>query len=572
MLPIVLMSLLSALIVGVVLIALGLRGRRINDHPICRQCSFDLEGVYPEGVTCPECGAGLKREKSVRLGARRRRMWMVLVGALLALAPLPPIAAVAFAGLTGSDINAYKPLGLLLWEANHADSARTAGLAAEVLNRLMTPNKVTAGQYQRVIEATLALQADPSKAWSEEWGNIIDRAKLDGVLTQAQEDRFERQAGVLALKTRERVHAGRKLPVRIDLREARVSAGSAISWNVSLDGASVDGQEVARSAEPVEEVAPGLLTSAVWRMAEPGGTDGSYLGTFSLNGSRAPAFMGFSGGEPSLSLQLPGDLAPGRHRLAVDLEVDAQSGRGNGFAMMIINGRLQRGGAGATPRRVRVETEIEVVPAADPVVTAIAPDAPTTAKLAEALGVTGAEVTAPAGAFGEADGGAARMFVDFNVKDLPAPVAFDVYCRAGGKEWKLGTIDSGRRPARGDGSMFFSSMTVTINGLTRSSSRGGEDRRGVAGELNGFEGATQRVDIVLKPNPDAAEGTLDLSGYYNAEIVIPDVPVSTSVNPFEFDSAERMRQMIERSMLRRQRTGSGLGAPSLSGKQPTGPL
>ncbi|MCC6679040.1 MAG: hypothetical protein IT436_18090 [Phycisphaerales bacterium] len=30
---------------GIALIGLGLRGRKIDDHPICRKCRFDLVGV-----------------------------------------------------------------------------------------------------------------------------------------------------------------------------------------------------------------------------------------------------------------------------------------------------------------------------------------------------------------------------------------------------------------------------------------------------------------------------------------------------------------------------------------------
>jgi hypothetical protein len=42
---------------GLILLVLGVRGWRIDDHPVCRRCRFDLVGVYPAIGACPECGA-----------------------------------------------------------------------------------------------------------------------------------------------------------------------------------------------------------------------------------------------------------------------------------------------------------------------------------------------------------------------------------------------------------------------------------------------------------------------------------------------------------------------------------
>src|SRR5690349_6074803 len=49
----------ATLLLGVVLLALGLRGRRVGDHPYCRRCGFDLFGLPPAHPACPECGADL---------------------------------------------------------------------------------------------------------------------------------------------------------------------------------------------------------------------------------------------------------------------------------------------------------------------------------------------------------------------------------------------------------------------------------------------------------------------------------------------------------------------------------
>src|SRR5437867_3917554 len=76
-----------ALVVGACGVVAGVRGRRINDHPICRVCRFDLTGVYPAPL-CPECGAGLLATQGrapVLMGERRRRWWALIPGVALVL-------------------------------------------------------------------------------------------------------------------------------------------------------------------------------------------------------------------------------------------------------------------------------------------------------------------------------------------------------------------------------------------------------------------------------------------------------------------------------------------------------
>ena len=43
---------------GLAMLWWALRGRRVNDHPICRRCGYDLWS-NPGAVTCLGCGADL---------------------------------------------------------------------------------------------------------------------------------------------------------------------------------------------------------------------------------------------------------------------------------------------------------------------------------------------------------------------------------------------------------------------------------------------------------------------------------------------------------------------------------
>ncbi|HYO10382.1 MAG TPA: hypothetical protein VER17_15540 [Tepidisphaeraceae bacterium] len=52
---------------ALVLLVLGMRGRRVDDHPVCRRCGFDLVGPPGGTATCSECGADLvDRRRAVR--------------------------------------------------------------------------------------------------------------------------------------------------------------------------------------------------------------------------------------------------------------------------------------------------------------------------------------------------------------------------------------------------------------------------------------------------------------------------------------------------------------------------
>ena len=133
------------MLLGALLIALGFRGQKSsNNHPTCRDCGFDLENVYQTaGVTCPECGAGLKRDRGIRIGQRRRRPIFIGLGLLFIALPAAPIGVAAFALLTGNDFNTYKPLGVLLWEGGRAPTSKTARASPPNSSRECSPASST---------------------------------------------------------------------------------------------------------------------------------------------------------------------------------------------------------------------------------------------------------------------------------------------------------------------------------------------------------------------------------------------------------------------------------------------
>ena len=66
-------------VAGLCLTLLGLRGRRVDAHPLCRRCGFDLTG-NPDAAICNECGADLTRPRAVEVGHRARRRLPLTLG------------------------------------------------------------------------------------------------------------------------------------------------------------------------------------------------------------------------------------------------------------------------------------------------------------------------------------------------------------------------------------------------------------------------------------------------------------------------------------------------------------
>src|SRR5438874_2059393 len=79
---------IAAFFCGVLLLFLGRRGKRVNDHPVCRRCGYDLTGLPNASTRCAECGANLHRAGAVQHGQRKARGGLVAIGTLVLLPSL----------------------------------------------------------------------------------------------------------------------------------------------------------------------------------------------------------------------------------------------------------------------------------------------------------------------------------------------------------------------------------------------------------------------------------------------------------------------------------------------------
>lgn len=585
MLPGVLVLLLVTMLVGVLLVLFGVRGRTINDHPACRQCHFDLLGIFPEVVTCPECGAGLKRDNAVLPGVRKKMPLLAALGVLLVLTPLVPVGVVAFAALTDRNINSFKPLGLLMWEARHADAKSTEKLVDEVMNRILS-QKLSASQYDSVINSILKMQGDLATPWQEPWGSIIERARVDGSIKPNQDALFNQQSAVLAMTSRQTLHAGGVLPVRVKLKETRIAPSTLESLDVSLASAKIDGRPIDRRPEKHSQgdvfAGQGFTIQQGFFGNVSQSTDPYSMGTIVLQGSRPQGrFMGM--GAPdfdgTLALDLPGDLPPGKHTVELNLELTPQSAFQSG--MVRVNGRLQAPGPQPEASHVTLTAQIDVLPESVPVATPKKLTDEQRDALKQRLAPTNIEATQTSGYTAIINGvrhtvePEFQASVQFSTKDLPENIAYDVFICADGKEQKLGELTNGTLAdqARPDPNSMFSFTSVTIiNGkVTRSSSSdsNAKDQRTVSGKIDPIN--ADHADIILRPSQDVAASTLDLDSYADAEIVLKNVPIQqgaanamdpwgASGDPFA-GMNQRMQQQQEQMMRDLQRMQQRFNPP-----------
>lgn len=203
--------------ISVGLLWLGMVGRRVGDHPVCRRCGFDLYGKPAESRVCSECGADLGRRRAVRIGHRFRRRSVIAVAALLL------VFSSGWLGLIGrraaAQVNwiGYEPAFVVVRQAESRSPARRDAALLELLRRLQN-GKLSGGMTNQVVRRALALQAEASAPWSLLWGEFLERARDRGRVTNAQWEQYWRRVFTLSLLA----DAGpaQPLAVRIDCATA----------------------------------------------------------------------------------------------------------------------------------------------------------------------------------------------------------------------------------------------------------------------------------------------------------------------------------------------------------------
>lgn len=228
--------------IGLVLVIFGLWGRRLGDHPHCRSCQFDLQGLRIP-TTCPECGREIATSADVRLGLRRIRRVPTSFGALFLIVGAAIAVAIAVTSARGINWYTRMPAWMLV-----AISRPWLGTASEpALDELR--ERANARKLDSQTLGTLAIrgcdaQGDMDRAWLESWGDLVVRAKEVSAIDQQRFETFLDRAIAVSPTTRTVVRSGEIMPLSFSVQilrgpfegDAGVAASFINATLVSADG------------------------------------------------------------------------------------------------------------------------------------------------------------------------------------------------------------------------------------------------------------------------------------------------------------------------------------------------
>jgi hypothetical protein len=234
-------ALLVPLLAGMLLVRLGLRGKRIDDHPLCRRCGFDLYGLPDDATNCSECGADLSVRNAVHIGNRRPRGSLTAVGALLLVVGMGGLAIVATVLWKGADVNAWKPVWLLARELG-SDNVVQRDVAIKELDARMTASTLTAKQAGILADRILAWQADPSRAWVDAWGEMLWKLRMAALLPDEKWHAFALNAFDVKLKARPILRRGDPLPYEVIIAPGRGNGQIDLAPAWEMTGYAIGGQ------------------------------------------------------------------------------------------------------------------------------------------------------------------------------------------------------------------------------------------------------------------------------------------------------------------------------------------
>lgn len=183
-------------LVGIVLLIVGRRGVRTDDHPLCRKCGFDLFGMPEGGERCSECGSNIKAPRAMRIGHRRTIYSWTIGAAVLLLVGVPWLSAALVHSARQIHWVEFKPVWWLEINSGTGNREAREGALMELVTRLEA-DRLTAAQINSIVERGLTLQANEIEEWILPWGQFIETAAMEGKLSREQLTKYIKQGLVI---------------------------------------------------------------------------------------------------------------------------------------------------------------------------------------------------------------------------------------------------------------------------------------------------------------------------------------------------------------------------------------
>jgi predicted RNA-binding Zn-ribbon protein involved in translation (DUF1610 family) len=195
---------LFAALLGACLFWIGWHGWRVDEHPLCRRCHFDLFGLPNTSNHCPECGNDLRRKRSQRVGHRVWRPLPAIFGCLFLVPSLAWLSAITWVRVRHIRPLDWEPTALLMREVHSGNPTARQVALAELFRRLP---KLSREQISRIADDALAQQANEQTIWQPEWGDFLELAHQQRQLSSTQWGKYLTQAVKFQIKTRKTVFA-----------------------------------------------------------------------------------------------------------------------------------------------------------------------------------------------------------------------------------------------------------------------------------------------------------------------------------------------------------------------------
>ncbi|MBL8887309.1 MAG: hypothetical protein JNK16_11660 [Phycisphaerales bacterium] len=196
-------------LIGVALLVHSIRGRLIPGTTLCRACKFDLSGLQ-SALSCPECGASLAATRAI-VPLRVRPRGLLWLGILLTAIPLCIGITVAVVTATNFNLDSIKPFWVLKSEALQGAPARSAAALTELGKRIRS-GSISEHQFTSLASAAITLRRTPSATWNRSWSEIIELARTNGKVTDAEWTDYIRNTIVLVDRHRRKVRQGAEAP------------------------------------------------------------------------------------------------------------------------------------------------------------------------------------------------------------------------------------------------------------------------------------------------------------------------------------------------------------------------
>jgi len=165
--------------IGVVLLLWAVRGRKIDDHPRCRKCGYNLHALDRMDTPCPECGACVSSPRTIRIGSRKRRLKALALAIVLLVVTAPILSVKSYLAYSGTTWIEHAPYSVLRWQAKNADPAQRTQIVEELLERHQL-GVVSDKQVTVFIEDTVAQLDRDHRNWDRSNDELLFHAAEQG--------------------------------------------------------------------------------------------------------------------------------------------------------------------------------------------------------------------------------------------------------------------------------------------------------------------------------------------------------------------------------------------------------